>query len=170
MPTLKPAVLQDFARRLLAAGGMTPQEAEVTSASLVGANLRGYDSHGVMRIPYYVQSIAEGETVSQAKLEVSDEGSSRIVANANWGVGQVQAVALLKQLVPKARESGVAIASVTQCERCSSSSSRATDSSALVAAETWVSTSMQYASDSTMRCNPRTCPSTRRSRLRWASL
>jgi hydroxycarboxylate dehydrogenase B len=115
VPTLKPAVLQDFAGRLLAAGGMTSAEAEVTSASLVGANLRGYDSHGVMRIPYYVQSIAEGETVSQAKLEIRNEGPARIVANANWGVGQVQAVALLKQLVPKARESGVAIASVTQC-------------------------------------------------------
>jgi uncharacterized oxidoreductase len=115
MPTLKPAVLQDFARRLLAAGGMTAAEADVTSASLVGANLRGYDSHGVMRIPYYVQSIADGETVSQAPLEIRDEGPARVVGNANWGVGQVQAVTLLKKLVPKARESGVAIATLTQC-------------------------------------------------------
>jgi hydroxycarboxylate dehydrogenase B len=115
VPTLKPAVLQDFACRLLAAGGMTAAEAEVTSASLVGANLRGYDSHGVMRIPYYVQSIAEGETVSQAPLDISDEGPSRIVGNANWGVGQVQAVMLLHRLIPKARESGVAIATLTQC-------------------------------------------------------
>ena len=29
-------------------------------------------------------------------------------------------------------------------------------SSARVTADTWVSTSMQYVSDSTMRCNPRT--------------
>lgn len=115
MPNLKASLLQDFACRLLAAGGMTAAEAEVTSASLVGANLRGYDSHGVMRIPYYVQSIAEGETVSQAPLEFSDEGPSRLVGNANWGVGQVQAVELLKRLIPKAREAGVAVATLTQC-------------------------------------------------------
>lgn len=115
MPTLQPADLQDFARRLLAAGGMTEVEATVTAASLVGANLRGYDSHGVMRIPYYVQSIAEGETVTQAPLEISDEGPARIVGNANWGVGQVQAVTLLTQLIPKAREAGVGIATLTQC-------------------------------------------------------
>src|SRR5207244_747699 len=49
-----------------------------------------------------------------------------------------------------------ATASRTQWARWPSRSSKATDSSALVAAETWVSTSMQYVSSSTMRCKPRT--------------
>ena len=115
MPTLSPAVLQDFATRLLAAGGMTAAEAEVTAASLVGANLRGYDSHGVMRIPNYVQAIAVGDMASQGKLEILDEGPSRIVANANWGVGQVQATALLYKLIAKTEQSGLAVATMTQC-------------------------------------------------------
>lgn len=114
MPTFAARDLQHFAQSLLAAGGMTNLEAEITAESLVGANLRGYDSHGVMRIPFYVQSMAEGETVSQAKLETTDEGSARIVANANWGIGQVQARALLSMLSAKARESGVAIGTMTQ--------------------------------------------------------
>jgi uncharacterized oxidoreductase len=114
VPTLSPSVLEDFARRLLAAGGMTSAEAEVTAASLVGANLRGYDSHGVMRIPYYVQSIADGEMVSRAPLEIIEEGDARIVADGHWGVGQVQATALLKLLMAKARQSGVAIGTMTQ--------------------------------------------------------
>ena len=38
-----------------------------------------------------------------------------------------------------------------------------------VAADTWVSTSMQYVSFSTSRCRPRTWPSIRRNRLSWAS-
>src|SRR5680860_1556498 len=45
---------------------------------------------------------------------------------------------------------------VTQWFRCSSSRANATASKALVAAEIWVSTSMQYVSCSTMRCTPRT--------------
>src|SRR3954447_6483592 len=61
-------------------------------------------------------------------------------------------------------------ASLTQCSRWSSSSSRATAWRALVAAEIWVRTSMQYWSSSTIRCRPRTCPSIRRSRLSTLSL
>ena len=41
--------------------------------------------------------------------------------------------------------------------------------SALVAADTWVRTSMQYWSSFTMRAMPRTWPSTRRSAARWRS-
>src|SRR5918998_6327650 len=47
-----------------------------------------------------------------------------------------------------------AAASTTQVDMCSSSRASAKDCSALVAAETWVSTSMQYLSSSTMRCRP----------------
>jgi hydroxycarboxylate dehydrogenase B len=114
VPRFTPVELVDFARRLLAAGGMTEPEAAITAASLVGANLRGYDSHGVMRIPYYVQSLADGEMVSGAPLEILDEGPARIVADGHWGVGQVQATALLKRLMAKAPDSGVAVATMRQ--------------------------------------------------------
>ena len=57
-------------------------------------------------------------------------------------------------------------ASTTQCARWSSSRPRLTACSAFVTAATWVRTSMQYVSASTIRCRPRTCPSTRRSRVR----
>ena len=45
---------------------------------------------------------------------------------------------------------------VTQWPRWSSTSPRATACSARVTADTWVRMSMQYVSDSTMRCSPRT--------------
>jgi acyl-CoA synthetase (AMP-forming)/AMP-acid ligase II len=57
----------------------------------------------------------------------------------------------------------------TQVDRCSSRSSRENACSALVAADTCVRMSMQYLSSSTIRCRPRTWPSMRRSRLRYAS-
>jgi uncharacterized oxidoreductase len=112
---LKPDELEHFATRLLTAGGMTAVEARITAASLVGANLRGYDSHGVMRIPYYVQSLADGEMASGAPLEIEDEGDSRLVGNAHWGVGQVQATKLLELLAEKTRSTGVGIGTMHQC-------------------------------------------------------
>ena len=63
MSTLKPSVLESFASQLLHAGGTSAEEAKIVAASLVDANLKGYDSHGVMRVPYYVQAIKDAEVV-----------------------------------------------------------------------------------------------------------
>lgn len=114
MPSLAPETLEDFAYRLLHAGGLTTHEAQVVAKSLVGANMRGYDSHGVMRIPYYVQSLIDGEMVSQAKLEIEQESAARVVANGNWGVGQVQAMALLELLASKINAAGLAVGTMHQ--------------------------------------------------------
>jgi uncharacterized oxidoreductase len=113
MPVLRPSQLQEFAVQLLAAGGASADEARIVARSLVDANLRGYDSHGVMRIPYYVQAIKDGEVVPGEELTVLDEGPSRVVADGNWGFGQVQAVRLLKLLAGKAHASGQAIGTMT---------------------------------------------------------
>src|SRR6266576_1664400 len=48
MPTIRPSVLQSFAAQLLQAGGTSSDESKLVAASLVDANLKGYDSHGVM--------------------------------------------------------------------------------------------------------------------------
>jgi uncharacterized oxidoreductase len=113
MRTLPAPQLQEFAARLLAAGGASAEEAQIVARSLVDANMRGYDSHGVMRIPYYVQAIKDGEVVPGEQLTILDEGPSRVVADGNWGFGQVQAVRLLKLLAGKAQASGQAIGTMT---------------------------------------------------------
>jgi uncharacterized oxidoreductase len=115
MPTLSSSALESYAARLLAAGGASAEEARLVAASLVDANLKGYDSHGVMRVPYYVQAIKDGEAVPGAELAILDEGPSRIVADANWGFGQVQAQRLLKLLAAKARDAGLALGTMTHC-------------------------------------------------------
>lgn len=109
MPTLKPIELEAFAARLLEAGGTSAEEARVVAASLVDANLKGYESHGVMRVPYYVQAIKEGEVVPGAELAILEEGASRVVADGNWGLGQVQAMRLIAMLAAKANSSGLGL-------------------------------------------------------------
>ena len=53
MPSLEASVLEQFSKALFLAVGIGAEDAELVSSSLVAANLRGLDSHGVMRIPYY---------------------------------------------------------------------------------------------------------------------
>ena len=47
-------LLTRFASSLFQAAGVPEDEADLVSTSLVGSNLRGHDSHGVVRIPRYL--------------------------------------------------------------------------------------------------------------------
>ena len=50
--------LTAVAERIFTAIGCEPAEAEIISKLLVTANLVGHDSHGVARIPRYVESVS----------------------------------------------------------------------------------------------------------------
>ncbi|MDX1945157.1 MAG: Ldh family oxidoreductase [Pirellulaceae bacterium] len=115
MPTIPAPKLEAFAVSLLQAGGASADEAKIVGKSLVEANLRGYDSHGVMRIPYYIQAIKDGEVAPGERLEILDEGATRVVADAHWGFGQVQAVRMLNMLAAKAHAEGMGIGTMTHC-------------------------------------------------------
>ncbi|HEX5445978.1 MAG TPA: Ldh family oxidoreductase, partial [Pirellulales bacterium] len=115
MPTISSDVLLNFAVRLLAAGGIGPDEAATVGTSLVDANLRGHDSHGVMRIPSYLEYCHKGETVPGAPLTVVRESASIVVADGHWGFGQTQAQRLTRKLIEMANSAGVAIGTLVHC-------------------------------------------------------
>src|SRR5262249_61558119 len=107
MPTFKAAQLEMLGRALFRAAGISAEDAAIVATSLVAANLRGHDSHGVMRIPYYVAAVQEGRLKPEADLQVMAETPAMVVCDAGWGFGQVQAHRLLKLLLPRARSLGV---------------------------------------------------------------
>lgn len=115
MPTVSVELLQRFATELLAAGGASSEEASIVGASLVDANLRGYDSHGVMRIPFYLQMLEAGDIVSGAELTTLSESETLLAADANWGFGRVQCGRLLERLIDKAQDRGVGIGTLRHC-------------------------------------------------------
>jgi LDH2 family malate/lactate/ureidoglycolate dehydrogenase len=58
--TIAHSELLEFARALLQAGGFSEDQATQTAEVLLWANLRGVDSHGVLRIPRYVEMVQLG--------------------------------------------------------------------------------------------------------------
>ena len=107
MPIVQSRELEEFSADLLEAGGASEAEAAIVARSLVGANLRGHDSHGVMRVPYYVAFVREGRMHPGAELEVLTETASVLACDGGWGFGQVQAQRLITRLISKAKETGV---------------------------------------------------------------
>lgn len=115
MPFIPADRLTRFATSLLTAGGLGNDEAALVARSLVGANLRGHDSHGVMRIPFYLDGVKKREVIAGAAFGVIRESPTSLVADGNWGFGQTQARRLTERLIAKAQAAGVAVGTLIQC-------------------------------------------------------
>ena len=105
---IPPPALEDFVSRLFQAAGVPESEAQPVAGSLVGSNLRGHDSHGVVQVPGYVRQLRSGTLVPGAELKVLSETPSLLVTDAGRGFGSVQTARLIERLLPKAREQGIA--------------------------------------------------------------
>ena len=114
MPVLQETQLLEFGVSLLAAGGANETEAAVVGRSLGQANLRGHDSHGVMRIPFYIKQVQDGKLNAGSTLQVAHETSGTLVGDGNWGFGQVLSRDLMERLIDKAGEAGIASGSLRQ--------------------------------------------------------
>ena len=55
-----PTKLQDFTKQIFYKSGVAIQDANTQAELLIWANLRGIDSHGVQRIPIYLEWIETG--------------------------------------------------------------------------------------------------------------
>jgi uncharacterized oxidoreductase len=115
MPTLSAPALTTLSQALFEAAGVPPADAALVARSLVDANLCGHDSHGVMRVPQYVDMLRKGAWKATAPLDVINETPAVVVADANWGLGQVQAYRLLSKLLPKAGAVGIAAGTLRNC-------------------------------------------------------
>lgn len=115
MPTFRSEQLLDFSRRLFEAAGLSTTDAAIVASSLVDANLCGHDSHGIIRVPQYVNFVRDGKLFAHVPLTIVKETPAMLVADANWGLGQVQAYRVLEMLGAKARQVGIASGAIRQC-------------------------------------------------------
>src|SRR6516165_9490810 len=115
MPTFSSQTLITFAESLFKAGGVPAEEATVVAHSLVDANLCGHDSHGLIRIPQYLEAIGDGRLKPGAPFTVVQETAAVMVVDGGRGLGQVQAHRLLARLVPRAQALGMAAGTLKHC-------------------------------------------------------
>ncbi|MGH7308703.1 MAG: Ldh family oxidoreductase [Candidatus Rokuibacteriota bacterium] len=104
--------LRRFASDVLTRVGMPPAHAATVADVLVWANLRGVDSHGVMRIPRYVELIANGDVNPNPSLTRQVDTAAAVVLDADRAAGPVAMTAAMAAAVSKAREVGVGLAFV----------------------------------------------------------
>lgn len=88
-------------------------EAEITAGSLVTANLRGVDTHGVLRLPLYAARLKRGAmSPSVTTLTTERETIATALLEGHNGIGQVVACRAMEIAIRKAREAGVSYVAV----------------------------------------------------------
>lgn len=107
MPTISADRLLAFACALLRAGGFSDSDARQTGELLVWANLRGIDSHGVLRIPRYIEMIAEGSLVSGGDIATAHEFGAVAVLEGGKCPGAVGMNAAVERAAALAGRFGV---------------------------------------------------------------
>lgn len=108
VPTIAPDHLETLATRIFAALGVPEPDARWVATLLVRANLRGHDSHGVIRIPQYVGAIRQGETNPRPVMTVHLDTPTTAVLDGDGGLGQVAARRATELALDKAARHGLA--------------------------------------------------------------
>ena len=112
METLAADRLETLAARIFAALGVPDGDARWVGELLVRANLRGHDSHGVIRIPQYVGSIRKGETNPRPAMRVLQDTPTTAIVDGDLGLGQVVARRAAEVALDKAGRLGLAAVGV----------------------------------------------------------
>ena len=104
--------LEALATRIFAALGVPDGDAAWVARLLVRANLRGHDSHGVIRVPQYAGSIRKGETNPRPAMQVLHETPTTAIVDGDLGLGQVVARRAAEVALDKAARQGLAAVGV----------------------------------------------------------
>jgi len=99
--------LRSFVADVFTAAGSDPGESKVVTDNLVRANLRGVDSHGVMRVPSYLRRLKSGLITTPVSLRVIRETAVTALLDGGNGWGSVVGKAAMELAISKAGASGL---------------------------------------------------------------
>ena len=113
--TIKTETLTSFITDIFQSAGAPPTYARLVAKSLVRTNQTGHDSHGVVRVPTYLDGIAMGIIKPEAEPIVGQERNSVTMVDGQMGFGQVTADFAMQETIKKAQQYGVAATGLINC-------------------------------------------------------
>jgi len=99
--------LEAFTKEVFVRAGLTDEDAAIEAELLIWANLRGIDSHGVLRIPWYLGMVDSGLMNPRPKVQVLRETPAVLYIDADRGFGPPVTVPVMRQVIEKAKAVGI---------------------------------------------------------------
>src|SRR5215470_16462375 len=109
MVTIGAQSLRELVCDIFAKAGCSHAESERIGKYLVSANLTGHDSHGVTRVPRYLQWKKEGTVVADRTVKIVTETPVLAVVDGLHGFGQTVAPQAVAIGVAKCRTMGLSV-------------------------------------------------------------
>lgn len=104
--------LYSFARQIFLKIGCEQKDAETAADSLLSADVRGVDSHGVARLSGYVRLWEEKRVNANPVIKIVHETPSTAVVDGDAGLGLVVAPFAMQVAIDKAKQAGTGWVSV----------------------------------------------------------
>jgi LDH2 family malate/lactate/ureidoglycolate dehydrogenase len=105
---MTPERLRALVGDIFVRAGMVEDNARTVAEVLVWAELRGLGSHGVMRVPRYVEWMRRGDLNGRPRMKSAASGAT-VTLDADRAAGPVAMVHAAALAVAKARETGIAL-------------------------------------------------------------
>lgn len=105
--------LQDYVVRFFTKFNVPEEDAKIAADVLTSADLRGVDSHGVIRLDtYYGTRLRKGLIDPKSPITVLNETAATLALDGGAGLGQVVGYRAMSRCIEKARESGACMVTV----------------------------------------------------------
>ena len=108
----KPGEMSDLGTALFEAVGLSGDDARVVAEDLVRANLRGIDSHGVSRIPMYLERIRRGLVNPRPDIKVEQVAGAVSLVDGDGGMGFLASHRAMGEAIALAGRSGIGLVGV----------------------------------------------------------
>ncbi|WP_195780468.1 Ldh family oxidoreductase [Priestia megaterium] len=104
--------LIDVASKLFEGEGLSNADANIIAEDLVAANLRGLDSHGISRIPMYLERIRRKVVNPQPNITIKNITPAVSLVDGDDGMGFLAAHKAMDEAVRLAKQSGIGLVGV----------------------------------------------------------
>src|SRR5712692_11247827 len=88
-PRVPAPALAAFIARAFAAAGLPAGDAEIVAGLMVEADLRGSDTHGVIRLPLYLRRLRSGGINAKPNIRVISDRASVALIDGDNGMGHL---------------------------------------------------------------------------------
>lgn len=116
--TIPAARLEAFTAACLEKLGVGSADARLVAETLVAANLRGVDSHGVVRLPHYATRLRNGTVNARPSITARRTGPSTALVEGDAGMGQLVAARAMREAIALAKESGAGAVVARNSSHC----------------------------------------------------
>jgi LDH2 family malate/lactate/ureidoglycolate dehydrogenase len=101
------AALTAFVSRALLAAGLPGEDAQILATLMVEADLRGSDTHGVIRLPLYIRRLRAGGINPTPNIRVLSDRPSTALIDGDNGMGHLVMNRAAALAIDKAKTNGI---------------------------------------------------------------